>query len=590
MPTETDSRSSARDRIVMTVLGALAGFAAYALVELLPDYVENERLLLFTITLTGGFFAALLAAAGPLPYAKAILAAAISAVPAAALLTWASARYDDVEDFLETLHAPAAYALIVGISLPFLIAALRPDAGWRHYPTLFRESWNIVVRYAAAWLFTGVTWAVVFLSDALFGLVGLTIIQDLLDIEWIPFVVTGAVLGLALGVVTELADYVSPFLILRLLRLLLPVVLVVTAVFLIALPLRGLSNLFGGLSAAATLLAMALGIATLITSALDRADEDAADAVALRASAQLSALSIPVLAALALYAIWLRVMDYGLSPDRIAAACAAAVMLGYGVLYSLAVLARRNWMARIRGANIAMALVVVGLGALWLTPALNPERLTAQNQIARFKTGKVGADALDLWFIGRELGVAGPPAIDALAALKHPEAEALAARIARLGESNSRYRFTSAEDGVAAPDLIQRILSRAAVWPETETVSAEAFEDIALSRLRSMNTGCEMDTPNGRPGCVALIADFLPSAPGDELIMLWMTGSGRASIAVLTPAGHDGTRPRARFLSGSQLADLTPAAIDALQEDGAEIAPAGLLMLRLGGAEIIVAP
>ena len=80
------------------------------------------------------------------------------------------------------------------------------------------------------------------------------IISDLLDIDGVPFVLTGLVLGLAIAVVNELSDYVSPYLILQLLRLLLPVLVVVMAVFIVALPFRGLSGLFGGLSAAATLM------------------------------------------------------------------------------------------------------------------------------------------------------------------------------------------------------------------------------------------------------------------------------------------------------------------------------------------------
>ncbi|MDJ0824653.1 MAG: DUF4153 domain-containing protein [Rhodobacter sp.] len=588
MPAQTDAQVT-RDRLAMTAIGALAGFAAYALVEILPDRIDDERLLLFLVTATGGFFAALLAAVGPLSPARALIAAAVTALPAAGLLTWASTRYDDVEDFLDTLHAPAAFALIVAIGLPFMIAAQRPGEGWRCYPTLFRESWNIVVRYAAAWLFTAVVWAVVYLSDALFGLVGLTIIEDLLDIEPVPYLVTGAVLGLALAVVVELSDYVSPFLILRLLRLLLPVVLVVTAVFLAALPFRGLSDLFGGLSAAATLMAMALGIATLITSALDRSDADAAEALALRGSAQLCALAIPVLAGLALYAIWLRVDAYGLSPDRIAAGCAAAVTLGYGVLYSLAVLARRAWMERIRGANIAMALAVVALSALWLTPALNPERMSAQNQIARFAAGKVGAEQLDLWFIGRELGTAGPPALEALAALDHPQAAVLATRIARLDTAQNRYTYNEAEEVVARPELIARIEARAVVLPEGATPPDKAFDKMGPRQLELRAEGCERDTPGGRPGCVIVVADFLPSRPGPEAMLVWLSGASRASIEVLWP---DTQRNVARplFVAGSQVQDITPEALDRLQRDGAKVAPAELNALTIGRAEVVLLP
>ncbi len=108
--------------------------------------------------------------------------------------------------------------------MPFLIAALGPVGNWRDYPELFNQSWNIVVRYVAAWLFMGLFWAVLLLSNELFGIIGLEILDDLLDIAPVPYVLSGLVLGLALAVVNELSEYVSPYLILRLLRLLLPLV------------------------------------------------------------------------------------------------------------------------------------------------------------------------------------------------------------------------------------------------------------------------------------------------------------------------------------------------------------------------------
>ncbi len=113
------------------------------------------------------------------------------------------------------------------------------------------------------------------LSGVLFELVGVTLIKDLLEIDAAAWAITGAVFGLALAVVNELSDFVSPFLILRLLRLLLPLVLGVLVVFLTALPFRGLTGLFGGMSSAATLLAMVAAAVTLISAAVDESDEDA---------------------------------------------------------------------------------------------------------------------------------------------------------------------------------------------------------------------------------------------------------------------------------------------------------------------------
>lgn len=564
-------------RLLMTGIGALGGLAAWLLIDVLPDHVESARTILLLSAALGGFFACFLGAAGALPPRRAALAALGAAGPAAVLLWWGSFRYDTVGGYLETGHAPIAFGLIVFLSLPFLVVAHRPGEVWRSYPALFRQSWDIAVRYAAAWIFVGAFWAVVFLSDALFGLVGLSVIEDLLDLEPVAPVLTGAVLGLALAVVSELADYISPFLILRLLRLLLPVVLVVTAVFLAAVPFGGLSELFGGLSAAAVLLSMAVGIATLITAAVDREDAEATESPVLRVAAQALSLAVPLLTALAFWAVWLRVSDYGWTPDRIAAACASAIGLGYGVLYSLAVVARSGWMEHIRRANIAMSLAVIALAALWLTPVLNAERLSARDQLARVEAGAEP----DLWFLAHELGRPGQAAVEELRASAEGE---LAERLARVETAEDRFAF---ERGVRAEDpaaLRAGILERVRVVPQGRAVEG-ALEGATPVQLGEWLRGCGMTTPGGNVGCVVLFADFLPGVEGEEAVILWQTGPESVQVAPLS-----GDVPLSlRYLRGRG-ADLTPRAIDSVLEGGAEVAPVEMRSLRLGDTELFLLP
>jgi hypothetical protein len=571
-------------RMVMTAIGALAGLAAWFLVEVLPQQPLGDRLQLFVTAAAGGFFAGLLAISGALPLARAALTAAAAALPAALLLTWASLRYAEVEAFLNAGHGPAAFALIVALSLPFGVVAQRPGEGWRSYPALFRQSWDIAVRYAAAWIFVGAFWAVLFLSDALFSLVGLDVIQRLIDIGWVPPVLTGAVLGMALAVVAELADYISPFLILRLLRLLLPVVLVVTAVFLAALPLRGLSELFGGLSAAAVLLAMALGIATLIAATIDREDAEAAGSKVLRLSARFLALALPLLTGLALYAVLIRTADYGWTPDRIAAACSATIGMGYGVLYTLAVLRRSGWMERIRQANIAMALAVLGLAVLWLTPLLNAERLSARDQLVRIASGEVSAEEADLWFLGRELGRPGEAA---LAELAEGAGEAMAERLALLERADDRFDFEEAgprpEGPAEGEDPRETILARATVQPEGRTLTAELLAGAYLGDLRAWSEACAETTAAGNPGCAVVFADLVPGTAGEEALIFWLSAGGVA----VAPA--DGGLAVPRFARGSP-ASLTPEVLDRLAAGAFTLAPARLQALDLGAAEILLLP
>jgi len=578
------------DRLILTLIGALAGAAAYALIEIVPDLIDNERLILLLVAAAGGFFALFLAATGPLSFGRAALAALVAALPAAVLLYWASFRFATVEDFLETGAPIVAYLVILIVTLPFLIALQRPSEGWRNYPALFTQSWNIVVRYAAAWVFVGVFWAVILLSNELFRLVGLNVIERLLDMDPVPFVLTGAVLGLAMAVVVELSDYISPFLILRLLRLLVPVVLVVTVVFLAALPLRGLSDLFGGLSAAATLLAMAGGIATLITSALDRTDAEAVDARVMSVSAQVLALALPVLSGLAIYAVVLRVTDYGWSPARIAAVTLSMVMLGYGFCYALAVILRRNWKARIRGANIAMALVAIVIAVLWLTPVINPQRITANTQVARLKNGAVALDGFDFWFVTRELGVAGQVAQARLTEMEHPEQDALQTRLTRVKASDSRNDFNAVQRAEARPELIATLREKLAVLPENTALPMAALEGLSLGKLRDIIKGCDYQTPAGHAGCAVVFADFLPDEPGQEGIAIYARNEKSVRTQVLWSKPGQPGFAQPVFLHGQNAFDLSLETIDALRDGSYTLGPTKVMTLSVGDVQMMLRP
>ncbi len=579
----------ALDRILFLAIGALAGLAAYLLIEVLSDHLENDRLLLLIAAVTGGFFACLLAAAGPLRFGAAARAAVLAALPAALVLYWASFRFAGVKDYLETVHPVAAFVVIVSIILPFVIAGYRAGEGWRHYPALFTQAWNIVVRYAAAWVFTAVFWGAVALSDALFGLVGLDIIERLIEIEWVPFVVTGAVLGLAMAVVVELSDYLSPFLILRLLRLLVPFFLVVTVVFLGALPVQGLSDLFGGLSAAATLMAMVFGSATLITSALDRTDEDAATARSMRGATQLLALVLPALAGLAIYAIWLRVAEYGWSPDRLAAAATALVSMGYAATYAVAVMLRRDWMRRIRAANIAVALGAVVIAVLWLTPVFNAQHISARDQVARLRDGAVSVERLDLWFIGNDLGRAGAAAIKELRELA-AEDETLAGRLDKLANSSSRYAFEGVDERPEYPQMRAALREKLVIRPADAALPGGFLEGLTQSRLRDIAAGCELSTPAGNPGCVLVRADFIAAKEGQEALLFYATSADRAALRVMAAGGREVSRSLPVFLRGQRMLDVTTGLIDALIAGQFELGPVQVTALSVGGVQIILEP
>ena len=496
----------------LALTGALAGVLGWALVKAVDGDMIGDRLALVLVALIGVSFATTLAMAGPIGLWRAAPRGLGLGVVLAGLVWLVGLRHDDVNGIFNSPLPTLALLTVAALPVPFLIAAA--GKGWRDYPALFLEAWSIVVRYAAAWAFTGLVWLVVFLSDEVLQIVGVTAISDLLDYWIVSMVITGAVLGLGMAVVHELAELLSPYLVLRLFRLLLPVVLAVMVVFLVALPFRGLDGLFNGLSPALLLLTMVLAGVSLVSVTVDQSDAEASDSPILRRAAQGMALILPFLAGLAAYAIWLRVDQYGWTPERLFVALMAGLGLVYGLSYALAVLRGAGWTGRIRHANINMALVVIGLAALWLTPILNAERISATSQLSRFEAGLTAVDDLDVQAL-EGWGKAGEQALATLReAAKAPGQEELAARI----DGSYDVYASEPEDTAAA------VKSLAAVMP-VQPASATGTRDTLLAsaetyQLSDWQSICDQRLEDGSPACLMVVGDLLPTQPGEEAILI----------------------------------------------------------------------
>lgn len=582
-------------RAVMMLLGGAAGVALWIFADVLVDRLEDLRQLLFSAALVMGGFAILLALNGPLRLAQALIGALIVALPAALLLLWASYRFDEIERFLAAGHEVLAYGAILFVGTPYAAAALQHPGGWRDYARLFDTSWSIVVRYAAAWLFVGLFWAVLMLSDQLLQLVGLDFIDQFIRLDPVPYVLSGLVLGLALAVIWEMREYISPYLIHRLLRLLLPMLLPVVAVFLLALPLRGLSGLFGSFSAAATLMGVALAGITLISTALDRADEDAAQGRAMVWSAKVYSLAVPVLAGLAIYAVWLRVEQYGWTPLRLIAAFAGVFLLAYGLAYAVSVLRGGDgWMGRIRGANRWMALGLVAMSALWLTPVVNAERISAQSQLARARAGLDTPEKMALWEMAQEWGGPGRQALgDLEAAADGAGAADVMAAIARARQAKSRYAYRrQAGEGDLAPRVaeLERLLQ---IRPDSVRLPKGALDGLSAQLLDSWLAGCRNRLADGRPGCAVILGDFRPGLDAVNGYLLLNTQARYVQVSGIAvqngrvePFGTArgvGSLASARQVS----AGLTAADLAEVLDGKFEIVPVGLNALKIGAREII---
>jgi len=522
-------RYPARLRPILGLVGALAGFAYFALIE--DHILEGAPTVIqrFVTYFAIAVFPAFGLMAGPVKVSRAgILAVALAAVTAL-LVTWAGTRFAQDPARLFGVLEPTDNGMIVApflaltaLSLPCLTAAGQSRNGWRDAARVMPIAWAFVLKGLISLLFLGLFWIVYFLSHQLLSLAGLDILEDLIDWDPGAYLLSGALIGLALAVTCELDGLVSTAvtLVLRLLRLLLVPVAGVLTLFVLATLAQGLDDVFNSSSAAATMMGMAAGAIVLIAASLSLEDDTVHTPRAVAWSARVMGVVLPVVAGIAAYAIWLRVGDYGWTPPRLLASIIAVVVVLFVAPLSWhAVMARAGWPGRILGGFNWALLGTLVLGVLWFTPILNAQRIAAASQLDRLVSGEIDVTRYDFWPLTRGWGTSGTEAIATYRATDPPEHAEL--RISAAENANRRWQAIRHQNGESDAALWQALNDNVFRVPEDEPLpDIDQFGKDVLSGLylsRFVNLCGDRETLER---CVAVRGNFLTTVPQEEWLLI----------------------------------------------------------------------
>lgn len=301
-------------------------------------------------------------------------------------------------------------------------AAGKPVAPYEDYFDLVGTN---VVRLFLSLAFTGAFWLLLFLAGALFKLIGVEAIQKLIGETAFAFPATGLMFAAAVHMAVQLTEARAGLVRgvrtvgLVLLAWLLPLMVVIAGGFLASLPFTGLAPLWSTKAAASLLLSAAAALIILINAAYQDGLEPP-NAI-LRWAARLASLLLIPIVILTAYALWLRIHQYGLTPDRVMAVTYLIVATGFTVGYTLAALRSATWMKPLEPTNLVMAAVSVLLLIALFTPIADPARLSVGSQVKRLEAGKVSADKFDFQFLRFESGRYGRLALERLKASREPE-------------------------------------------------------------------------------------------------------------------------------------------------------------------------
>lgn len=542
-----DRRAIASIRLAIGLVQGLGLWWLFQAQDGVKSWPATEPLIFWPLLLLFAYLPiVLLAGVGRLRL-RSLVIWAIIAGSSLILLAWhdiarQSLELDDRE-FTPALLAFSAAALFIAHHL--IVPADRERRLIAAFPTYFDATWLAGVQLALSIGFAGVFWLLLFLGAALFNIIGLDFLRDLIRQPFFSIPVT----TLTFAVAVQLTDIRDGLIrgvrtvALMLLSWLLLVMTVLVAGFLIALPFTGLNGLWQTGSATSLVLSAAAALIILINTAYQDGRADNLPPVVLRVAVRVASVLLSPLILIALWGLALRIGQHGLTPDRIIATACALIGIAYAIGYGFAALIPfvrpSDWMKPLERTNITTAVLEVAIILALFSPLADPARLSVADQVARLERGAVTPQTFDYAFLRFDSGHAGTTALAELARSSDPEI-AQQAKQAQLADSPY--------SDLLRPKIIAQIES----WPKGTT--------LPIGFVAAIESGDLMRSCEFVGDCVATLRDLNNDGTPEVLfanrsnISLFATDSGgrwveAGTYAVTGCIGQQSGDPRALLRS-----------------------------------------
>lgn len=352
-------------------------------------------------------------------------------------------------DLLVLLPSPMAF--LAAMALGFVLLALVPgrQSGQWSYPRLYAIAWRNAGLSGRAVFFLGVFWLAMYAGALLIDSLGISIVLDVIKKPIFIFPVSGWVIGMSFehghrrwnnGIV-DIHESVLGFQ-----AWFLPLIMVFGVTWVVVLPFTGLEPLLATRSAAFVLLLFTALAVYFLNCAFRHGHGYIPYSINIAFFLRYSWLVVPIVVCVPALAVYKRIAQHGLTEERIWACFILLMALGYSVGYAKSIIPQKelgraheeensarltalNWMPSVISTNIVMALVMVALLLLMITPVADPRRLAINDQLVRLMRGDVEPASFDYKYLTRPHDQWGSDALIRLSSLTgNPRNEDIASR------------------------------------------------------------------------------------------------------------------------------------------------------------------
>lgn len=364
------------------------------------------------------------------------------AVLLASLTAWTAARYSGSFTALSinfyTVLTTSLCSLVMGvIAIPFFRSALKKESPVFSYASLFEYSWELFICLLIAFLFSGLVTLILLLSIGLFLALGISL-EDLIFQSAVLLPIHCAAFGLAIGISRSHVSIIhsTRHVLLALLNALLPIFAIITALFIGSAFFKGLDSLETGFSVT-LLLITSIGLAIVLCNGAIRDSAETLSTISL-SIVRIQALVLPVLAGFAIYGLYIRISEYGLTHVRVLSILVVAIASIYAAGYCLAAFTS-SIVKIVQRINIILAIVCFFAAGAVITPLLDPHRIAVNTQVKSLMMGQTSIDKFDFKYLRFDAGFLGTQALAQLKNAGHDEQEALNSAIAEVESLESHW-------------------------------------------------------------------------------------------------------------------------------------------------------
>ncbi len=399
-----------------------------------------------------------------------------------AWVTWQwlppSQAYNGGGEVLATSWTLCAVALAY-VLIPFIQAWPTRREGRFYYPDLYRHSWDNFFILLVGGMLTLAYWLLIVLWAMLFEMVGIDFFKTVFFNSVFAWLTLAAVFSLGIHLARKHQQVIGALrhIALSLCFFLLPLTALITLFFGASLPFTGLQPIWDTGYSTPILLCLIGADLLLINGVFQEGSTQPYRGVVCQL-VEVAMVLLPVYALIAAYSVYLRVEQYGLTPNRFFLILLVVVATCYALVYAGAVFYRRSeWMGLIRQGNQGVALLMAVLMVLVHSPVLNPLTWSARDQVNRLLTQKISLEEFDFGALKFRFGRAGLQSLEQLKQLPsdHPLAEMLPPWLMAVDEASNYYQWKNnrQSDGLSSVPLVECITGDRPVPPDFVQILTE---------------------------------------------------------------------------------------------------------------------